>query len=163
MAVTQVRPEPAGPGSGRLVRNDHRVPLRRADLAGCPVTAVMGRPPITLDAEATLAMALQTFAAYGVRHLVVVDADGRCLGMLSDRAVASWWARVPMTFERVRVRNVVGASSCTVGMRATLADVARVMHAAGTDAVVVVDAAAVPCGVISTSDLVSLLAKPTHT
>jgi predicted transcriptional regulator len=120
----------------------------------------MGRPAITLDAESTLDQALRSFAAFGVRHLVVVDFTGRSMGVLSDRAVASWWARGPTTFENVRVKAVLGTSRCTVGIRATLADAARVMHAAGIDAVVVVDAASMPCGVVSTSDLVALLARP---
>jgi CBS domain-containing protein len=132
---------------------------RSADLLDTPVAAIMGRPPVTIGVTLGLDVALRTLAAHGLRHLVVVDA-GACVGLLSDRVVASIWAGEPMRFEVTPVGDVCDGIRPFVGVDASLADVARAMRRCGTDAVVVVDGDGRPLGVVTTTDIVALMAKP---
>jgi CBS domain-containing protein len=141
-----------------------RVPDRETlgitDLRDAPVTALMGAPAITVWLGSSLDVALRSFAVHGVRHLVVVDGVGRAVGVLTDRLVTACWALRPMTFESMRVADVYAGLPPFVSPGASVADVARVMHRCGTDAVVVVDDAVRPVGVVTTSDLITILAKP---
>jgi CBS domain-containing protein len=152
----QVRPDSPELGD----TGTRRGASHRGDLRSCPVTSLMSHPPVTVGEAATLDDALHAFAVHGVRHLVVVDQDRRCAGVLTDRVVAACWARVPMTFGHVRVSDIVGHDRPMVATSATLADAARTMRACGADAVVVVDEQTHPVGVVTTADLIALLAKP---
>jgi CBS domain-containing protein len=54
--------------------------------SGVPtVDDLMTRAPLTIDEDARLDEAAETMAEAGVRHLPVVDAQRRLVGMLSDR------------------------------------------------------------------------------
>lgn len=132
---------------------------RSADLRDVPVTAVMSQPPVTIEMAHGLDLALQTFTAHRLRHLVVIDA-GTCVGLLSDRVVASTWAGEPTRFEATSAGEACKGRRPVVGSDATLADAARMMRRCGTDAVVVVDGLGRPEGVVTTTDIVALLAKP---
>jgi CBS domain-containing protein len=120
----------------------------------------MSRPAVAVREYATLSDALRAFAASGLRHLVVVDSAGRCLGLLSDRLIAGAWAANPMCFDEVEVAQLLEPDQPIVVATATIAQAARVMHRLATDAVVLVDAVAEPVGVLTASDLIALLAKP---
>jgi CBS domain-containing protein len=130
------------------------------DLRDVPVAALMGTPAITVWLGDSLGVALRTLAVHGVRHLAVVDGAGQAVGMLTDRIVTAYWAMRPMTFESVRVADVHPGPTPFVTVDATIADVARVMRRCVSDAAVVVDAEGRPVGVVTTSDLVAVLAKP---
>ncbi|MEV0267809.1 CBS domain-containing protein [Hamadaea sp. NPDC050747] len=134
---------------------------RRTRLTDQRVTAIMSRPAVAVREYATLSDALTAFAASSLRHLVVVDATGRCLGLLDDRRVAGAWAANPTCFDGVRVTELLERDQPLVGSTATIGQAAQVMHRLGTDAVVLVDAVAEPVGVLTASDLIALLAKPT--
>ncbi len=66
----------------------YRVVGEGRDPRQTPVGDVMTRDPITTGSETTLDAALERMTASRVRHLVVVDADRRPLGLLSLRVVA---------------------------------------------------------------------------
>ena len=124
-----------------------------------PVTAVMTRDVVAIDAEARLPTALQVMATAGVRHLPVVE-RGRCLGVLVEADLVRCLAQ--------------GAAPFGPGVTATvrqlyrptpeLPPTARVSEAAGhmsadvSDAVLVTDGGRV-LGIVTATDLVRLLAR----
>lgn len=133
---------------------------KRARLTDWLVRTVMSRPAVAIGEDATLADALRAFTISGLRHLVVIDNAGRCIGLLADRTLAGAWALDPMCFDDVSVARVLEPEAPMVTATATIAQAARVMHRVATDAVVVVDEVGHPLGVLTAGDLIALLAKP---
>ncbi len=130
------------------------------DLRAAPVSTLMSRPVVTVFRDDSLDAALRILSAHGVRHLAVVDRNSRALGVLTDRQVTAWWVLRPMTFDSIRVSSAYAGPQPFVTADATVADAARTMRRCGTDVVVVVDHDVRPIGVVTTSDLVAVLAKP---
>jgi len=62
---------------------------RRATFPIPTVAEAMRRRPITIDPDAPLGTALAVMVERSVRHLPVVDDDGRLIGMLTDRDIRS--------------------------------------------------------------------------
>jgi CBS domain-containing protein len=131
---------------------------RRARVAARSVTEVMSRPVFGVTTSATLAEALDLLVEAGVRHLVVVGDGDRCAGILADRTVAAVWARDPTALVRIPVGVVLDAIPSIVEAGATVAEAARVMGDAGLDAVAVVSEDGRPIGIVTSADLVALLA-----
>ncbi len=136
-----------------------RDPVGPVRLARRPVTEIMSKPAVTISAQALLDDALIQMARAGVRHLAVVDDAGRCAGVLSDRAIAAAWAIDYAALTHRTVATVLDREPAIVSMRDRVADAARLMHANGVDAVAVLDDRAQPVGIVTGSDLVSLLAR----
>jgi CBS domain-containing protein len=145
-------------GPGKRASRKREPGMRNADLRATPVASVMGGPPIAVALGSPLAVALQTFAQYGVRHLVVVDSDGRFAGLLTDRAVAAEWARNPLAFERCAVSTVVAADGACVPPHTELSQAAGAMRATGVDAVAVVGPGNEPVGIVTATDLIAAVA-----
>ncbi|NUT34348.1 MAG: CBS domain-containing protein [Hamadaea sp.] len=135
-------------------------PAQRARLTDWLIRSVMSRPAVAVAETATLTDALRAFTLSGLHHLVVIDSEGYCTGLLADRTIAGVWALDPMCFDEVAVGRILGPEAPVVTGSATIAQAARVMHRLGTDAVVVVDGAGRPLGVLTAGDLIALLAKP---
>lgn len=108
------------------------------------VRDVMTKHPITIDPEAPLSTATAVMMERGVRHLPVVDDEGRLVGMISDRDVrsaafapvireylsASTRRRlraVGAALEALRVKDVMTWDVVTVGAEAPIAQAAAVM------------------------------------
>lgn len=128
-------------------------------LAGRAIEQVMSSPPCCVSSSTTLGDALAGMARERLRHLVVNDDGGRCVGVLADRAIAAAWAAEPGTLSNRRVSSVLDCVPAVVGVDATVVDAARLMHTACVDAVAVVDARGVAVGIVTGSDLVALLAR----
>ncbi len=124
-----------------------------------PVRRVMTSPVVCVAAAATLADALRVMAGGGLRHLAVVDGDGRCLGILSDRAVTAIWAADPGALSHRSAADTLGPVPAVVAATATVRQAARRMVEAGGDAVAVVDADAAVLGIVTGGDLIRLLAR----
>ena len=62
-----------------------RVLSRKLDPATTPVSEVMTNPVVPIDFGADPSQAMQLMLERHIRHLPVVDADGKVLGMLSIR------------------------------------------------------------------------------
>jgi CBS domain-containing protein len=124
-----------------------------------PLSTVMSRDVVSIDAEARLPTALQVMATTGVRHLPVVD-RGRVLGVLVETDL---------------IRCLAGdghglATAVTVTLRqlyrpapelpptARVSDAARQMFADVSDGVLVTDNGRV-LGIVTATDLVRLLAR----
>lgn len=74
-----------------------------ATLERSRVADVMSRPVLTIELDESLWDAWQLLFVSGLRHLAVIDTDGTCLGVLSDRAVL---ADVPLDTAALRERRV---------------------------------------------------------
>ena len=76
--------------------------LRRVVIPDYPTTApieeVMTAPPATISTHATAYDAMLEMATHGIRHLVIVDADDRVAGVVSERDL--------FAMQRVGLRNV---------------------------------------------------------
>lgn len=131
----------------------------RDHLAQRPIAEVMSKPVITVSMNALLEDALIQMVKTGVRHLAVVDDQGRYLGMLSDRAIASAWASDYDALSHRYVTAALDFQPSKLDYRCTVVDAARLMRKAGVDAVAVVDSSRRPIGIVTGSDLVCLLAK----
>jgi signal-transduction protein with cAMP-binding, CBS, and nucleotidyltransferase domain len=130
-----------------------------ARLARRRVSEVMSSPAVTVADTTRLEEALTKMIRTGLRHLVVTSGDGRCAGILSDRAIAAAWASDFAVLTRDSVRVALEPQPAVVPVSGTVMDVARLMRATGVDAVAVVDEHGIAAGVITGSDLVTLLAS----
>jgi predicted transcriptional regulator len=130
-----------------------------ARLARRPVGEVMSKPVLSVAASTQLGDALRAMVGAGVRHLVVVDPAGRCVGVLADRLIAAAWAADPSVLSYQRVSSVLDREPATLGLDAAVVDAARLMRGTGVDAVAVVDSRGTAVGIVTGSDLVALLAR----
>lgn len=128
-------------------------------LARRPVNEVMSRPVACVSTGTPLGEALRAMVRLRHRHLVVVDDDGRCVGVLSDRAIAAAWAHDPTSLDREKAGGMLPVVSPIVAQHARVLDAARMMRDTGTDAVVIADEAGAPVGIVTGTDLVGLLAR----
>ncbi|WP_155375323.1 CBS domain-containing protein [Catellatospora vulcania] len=134
-------------------------PDRAAGLAWRQISEVMSAPPYSVPTSTTLGDALAVMVREGLRHLVVTDEGGRCVGVLADRSVVAAWAAEPAALSYRRVSSVLDRTPAVVAGGAAVVDAARLMRTACVDAVAVVDARGVAVGVVTGSDLVALLAR----
>lgn len=140
-----------------------RTPATRNDPRSTSAAAVMTTSPVTIDLDADLWSAMRMLLSTGLRHLVVQDADGRCRGILSDRYVVAEWPGDAIGARSTRVRQMLGDPAPQLPPTATVAEAARVMLAAETDALVVVNDAGRTLGIVTGSDLIRALATPEAT
>jgi CBS domain-containing protein len=123
-----------------------------------PLSTVMSRDVVAIDAEARLPTALHIMAATGVRHLPVVD-RGRVLGVLVEtdliRCLAGEGHRFA-TAVTVTLRQLYRPAP-ELPPTARVSDAARHMFADVSDAVLVTDHGRV-LGIVTATDLVRLLA-----
>ena len=83
--------------------------------------------------------ALERFLLSGLRHLVVLEADDQCVGVLVDRQIAGTWAQDPVglqlrrvaTYSKptdyVRHNRCVSSDSCGTPTRWTVAEANEVL------------------------------------
>jgi len=67
------------------------------------IADIMSNPVLTVEVTESLWDAWQLLFVSGLRHLVVINEDGACLGVLSDRNIL---AEVPATSENLGKRQV---------------------------------------------------------
>ena len=130
-----------------------------ADLIALPVVEVMNHPVYTVAEDVVLTDVLTAMIRTGRRHLAVVDPQGRCLGVVGDRAVAAAWAADPGAMGYVTVRRILDHRPSVVGTEARVQEVARAMFVDRVDAVAVIDRRGCPAGMVTGSDLIALMAK----
>ncbi|GAA1600927.1 HPP family protein [Catellatospora bangladeshensis] len=128
-------------------------------LAWRQLSEVMSAPVRCVETSATLGEALGVMVRDRLRHLVVTDEGGRCVGVLADRSVVAAWATEPTSLTYRRVSSVLDRTPAVVAAEAAVVDAARLMRTECVDAVAVVDARGVAVGIVTGSDLVALLAR----
>ncbi len=124
-----------------------------------PVTAVMSSPPVTIFFDDDMWTALRTLLSTGLRHLVVIDADGQCQGVLADRYVVAEWPGDAIGARLTRVSQMIGDPAPRLSPGTTIEEAARAMLRYGTDALAIVDDDGRPLGVVTGSDLIRSLAN----
>jgi len=71
-----------------------RVVAKNGDVSSLTVGDVMTRGVIVVEADASLIKAVHIMAKHGIRHLPVVDGEGRVVGIISIRDAAIALARL---------------------------------------------------------------------
>ncbi|MCB9735422.1 MAG: CBS domain-containing protein [Deltaproteobacteria bacterium] len=115
---------------------------------------VMTPTPVTAAPDETIAAALGRMAAKGFRHLPVVDADGRFLGMVSDRSLKALLADDAKAEKQTLAAVLSGAEAVTASPSTPVATLADRMLANSLRAVPVVDDAGSLVGIVSYVDVV---------
>ena len=122
------------------------------------VVDVMSTPVVAIQANESLWAALERFLAAGVRHLVVLTGN-RCVGVVSDRHVIAAWPLDPLGLRRLRVGEVLQEASPAVVPACPVAVAAELMVEHRVDAWPVVDTDGVVVGMVTSSDLVRVVAE----
>ncbi|MGH9009028.1 MAG: DUF294 nucleotidyltransferase-like domain-containing protein [Acidimicrobiia bacterium] len=122
----------AGPEHGILTDRDLRNRVLAADRsAATPVEEVATHPALTLDAAAPLIEAVLFMLEHNVHHIVVED-EGRVVGVVTDSDVLRQQARSPLYVLRAVER--AEDPSALAGYSSELADVVRHLVATGVGA-----------------------------
>jgi CBS domain-containing protein len=129
------------------------------------VGELMSPEPITVKESAPAEEAVRLLEEHEISGLPVVDSDGLLVGVLSQtdilhaRATEYLWSRWP----ELRVRHLMHAPVLTADVAMPLEEAVRLMEHAHVHRLVVVgEDQRSPIGVMSTSDLVRVLAhRPT--
>jgi len=111
----------SGRALGILTRHDilGRVTLPSVPLA-TPISTVMSQPVATLEVTATAQDAALLMSRQGIRHVPVTDADGRVVGILSERDL--------FALQRLSLKQVstaIRAAPDTATLRAVAGDIRR--------------------------------------
>jgi CBS domain-containing protein len=122
------------------------------------VRDIMSQPVLTVETDETLWDAWQLLFVSGLRHLVVIDQLGQCVGVLSDRNIL---AEVPATAEHLSARLVsdvmARVPTATIDPTADPREAAAVMARATSEAVPVIEPDGRLVGIVTESDLVRWL------
>jgi len=123
---------------------------------------IMRLRPVTAAAEDHLLDAVARMESHGIRHLPVVDGDGRLVGMLSDRDVRAAIGNVlrPLNqrdavvrIETTKVGDVMSRKPLTISEDATLGAAAASLADHRVGALAVVDEGMALRGIVSYVDL----------
>lgn len=121
---------------------------------------MMSKPVLTVEVTESLWDAWQLLFVSGLRHLVVLDQDGSCMGVLSDRNIL---ADVPVTPDHLQGRRVQESMSRSPLLRVGPSDEPRVaaslMSENSVEAVPVIDDLGRLVGIVTESDLVRWLVQ----
>ncbi|MFM8351274.1 MAG: HPP family protein [Actinomycetales bacterium] len=124
-------------------------------LGDARVKDVMSRQVLTVEESESLWDAWQLLFVSGMHHLVVLDEDGDCLGILSDRGIL---AEIPATAEHLdqrQVRDVLArVAVISVHPEDAPQSAGRLMVAHDAEAVPVVDHQGRVIGVVTEADLI---------
>jgi acetoin utilization protein AcuB len=133
--------------------------MSAGDLGLVPVRQVMSDRVVAVHAGCSVMRAMDALLGTGLRHLVVVGADGRSRGVVTAERIAvqlmTHAAAPDVTMADLAVARAGNARS---GM--TVRDAAAAMLEALVDALTVVDEDDRPIGVVTWSDIVRLVARP---
>jgi CBS domain-containing membrane protein len=111
---------------------------------------LMTRDPVTLRPDHPVAQALSEMCAGGFRHLPVVDAEQRMVGLISDRDLRS------VTDRRQPVGEVMQTDVLAVGPRTAAAQAAYLMLRDAIGCVPVTDPDGHLLGIVTETDFVRL-------
>jgi predicted transcriptional regulator len=130
------------------------------------VSDYMIRDVTTLDEQSHLLDAVLLIRRSGKRHIPVVDAEGRPVGLLTDRDIARVAPSMltPMNaesynqiFESTPVTKAMSRPPVTIRPDASVAEAVDMLHMHKCGALVVVNDAGVAMGIITTTDMLGLL------
>ena len=123
--------------------------------ADLTIADVMSKPVLTVEVDESLWDAWQLLFVSGLRHLVVIDANGHCVGVLSDRNIL---ADVPATMDHLGhryVREILArVPIATIKPDTQPREAACLMQEHSIEAVPVIDEAGKVLGIVTESDVV---------
>jgi acetoin utilization protein AcuB len=127
----------------------------------------MSKDPVSIGPDAQVRTATEQMGEWGIRHLPVVDATGRLLGMLTDRDLAHA-AFMPLLaeimggptarFAAPRVRDVMTWSVITTHPEATLVQAALTMFQRRIGSLPVVEEGRL-VGIVTEGDIMAMLTQ----
>lgn len=117
---------------------------------------VMTSNPVSISESASLAEAVSLLESRKITGLPVVDTTGILVGVLSQTDLVRARANPHLlkNWRGLAVGEIMTKPALTIPSSAGLDEAARLMEERRVHRLVVVDAAATPIGIISTSDLV---------
>ena len=125
-----------------------------------PISRFMTRPLVTIGPSDTLVTATAVMEERGVHHLLVVEGQ-RMVGILSsaDLLKLALMAPTPAETLDIRVREIMQSRVAVLRDTASLREAARALTLGGFHAMPVIAADDTPVGMVTSSDLASLLLK----
>ncbi len=135
-----------------------RIPSPAPELPG--VGSMMSKPVLTVEVGESLWDAWQLLFVSGLRHLVVLDADGHALGCLADRSIL---ADLPATHEHLSQRKVSDVLArvplAYVAPQDSPVHAAQLMAERSIEALPVLDDFGRLAGIVTETDIVRWLAR----
>lgn len=129
------------------------------------ITRHMTRDPVTIPPDTPLPEAREILTSGGFRHLPVTDAEGRLLGIVTDRDLRSalpspFLARETAEaslaeFARTPVRAIMSPATFTLSSLSTLDDALTILDRQGIGALPVLDGEQRVIGIFSIRDLMA--------
>ena len=139
---------------GILTERDLLHAVSRRVAPSTPVSALMGKPLVSVPMSADHCAAYHVLASHGIRHLLVVDEAGLAVGVVSETD----FRRQGGIEDFIRLRDVASAMSANLVMleeQASVADAAAAMEAHKVDCALV-GTGRRPVGIVSERDMVRL-------
>ena len=122
-----------------------------------PISSVMTQPVKVIDCNVLVNEAGIIFKREKIRHLVVVDGDGKAIGMLSQTdVVLNHGAEHYLTFRDVR--SVMSSQKSILPADMTLAEAAHFMYQSGRDAAAVTSPEWSDIGIVTERDIIRIIA-----
>lgn len=126
-----------------------------SDVGNAHVREMMSRQVLTIEVSETLWDAWQLLFVSGMRHLVVLDQDGACLGVLTDRSILAEIPATPEHLNQRQVRDILARVPLISVRPDDDPQVAgRMMVAHAIEAVPVVDESGRVIGIVTEADLI---------
>jgi predicted transcriptional regulator len=119
------------------------------------VREIMSRRIVAIRSDCDLRIAVDTFLRTALRHLVVVDPDRTCRGIITSEQVLAALS----TTGRRRVGDHVAGGGLRIHHAASVRDAAEVMVTSLVDALPVVDDTGRVIGIVTWTDIVGLVAR----
>jgi CBS domain-containing protein len=129
------------------------------------VSELMSRGPVTIRQDATIGAGWKVMKARKVRHLPVLGAGGRLVGIVTDRDLRqvildpdlqAQLGNAPRALNVLTIKDVMTWGAITVRPDSDLREAARVMHTHKVGALPVVERGRV-VGILTETDLVKTL------
>jgi CBS domain-containing protein len=124
-----------------------------------PVRKLRVRPPVTIPVDAKLGLALDRMVEQGVGALLVVDAGGKLVGILSERDYLRKVVGLQADYARQPLRDYMTADPETVGPEDLLALALQKMDVGGYRHLPVVEEDGTPVGIVSVRDVIRHITK----
>ena len=141
---------------GIITERDLLVAMEKGVAHDVPAERIMASPVITAPGDQEVIQAYSLMASRGVRHLVVVDADGQMLGVVSETDFRNHLLRTLVSGDSV-VASSMNRLVAVLELGASLGDAVSLLAIHGTSCLVVVDGAR-PVGVVTERDITRLFA-----
>jgi len=109
----------------------------------------------TISQECSVREAAALMADRDVTGLPVVDADGRCVGVVSAVDFVRRWLLGELGGGQGRVRDVMTADPVTAGVQTLIAALSRMMIDAHIHRFIVTDGLGKPIGIVASTDVLA--------